>query len=292
MSRIDAVFGEKRKSEKIDINIKYYIFSEGNVTEPRYFRKLNESILSKNVEILNIMRDYSDSGLSNPSHILALIKELLSKTKKEIAVKELKNKLKNWGHEYNSDVNTIIKEISSKYKDTKIIKYSDLKKLIFKNFKGEIYIDLVHNFYNYLVFHDITFSKGIDKVCLIVDRDNKSFTKSQYWDVASYCEHNDIGFYVSNPCFEFWLYLHFKEIENDDSDKMLENKKVSSSKRYLEQRLFELCGYNKTSFDFKKFEPRIINAIKREKKYEENIIGLENKLGSNVGKLVNEMINR
>ena len=44
---------------------------------------------------------------------------------------------------------------------------------------------------------------------------------------------------MSNPTFEFWLMLHFSEVENEDKNKMLENKYVSKSRRYLEKRLGE-----------------------------------------------------
>lgn len=292
MSRIETEFAKERKSGNNLIKPKYYIFSEGDVTERKYFKKLNKSILSKDVEIINILRDYACVGESNPSDIIKLINELLIVNSDEITIKELKNKLKNWGHEYSKDINSILESITSKYGDNKIIKYKDLKKLIFDLFSGEIYVDLSKNFMKYLSYQDFTYSPLIDKICLVVDRDKDSFLKSQYDEVSNFCETNNIGYYVSNPCFEFWLYLHFREIEKEKNVDLLKNEFVTDDKRYIETKLHKLCGYTKTKFNFLVFESRINDAINREKNYEENIIGLEKKLGTNVGKLVNEMINR
>ena len=292
MSRIETEFAKERKSGNNLIKPKYYIFSEGDVTERKYFKKLNKSILSKDVEIINILRDYACVGESNPSDIIKLINELLIVNSDEITIKELKNKLKNWGHEYSKDINSILESITSKYGDNKIIKYKDLKKLIFDLFSGEIYVDLSKNFMKYLSYQDFTYSPLIDKICLVVDRDKDSFLKSQYDEVSNFCETNNIGYYVSNPCFEFWLYLHFREIEKEKNVDLLKNEFVTDDKRYIETKLHKLCGYTKTKFNFFIFESRINDAINREKNYEENIIGLEKKLGTNVGKLVNEMINR
>ncbi len=278
MSRIETEFAKERKSGNNLIKPKYYIFSEGDVTERKYFKKLNKSILSKDVEIINILRDYACVGESNPSDIIKLINELLIVNSDEITIKELKNKLKNWGHEYSKDINSILESITSKYGDNKIIKYKDLKKLIFDLFSGEIYVDLSKNFMKYLSYQGFTYSPLIDKICLVVDRDKDSFLKSQYDEVSNFCETNNIGYYVSNPCFEFWLYLHFREIEKEKNVDLLKNEFVTDDKRYIETKLHKLCGYTKTKFNFLVFESRINDAINREKNYEENIIGLEKKI--------------
>ena len=291
MSRIESEFGKERETGVFSVKPKYYIFSEGEKTERKYFKNLNKSILSKNVEIINILRDYAKSGNSNPSDIINLIDELLVVDDDEITIKELKSKLRNWGHECNRDIQNILNTITSSYKDKKVFKYKELKKIVFELFSGEIYSDLSKNFMKYLLWQNCTFSPITDKICLVVDRDNKSFSKEQYNEVTNFRRKNNIDFYVSNPCFEFWLYLHFREVEKENPIDLLKNKYVTSDKRYIEDKLHELCGYTKTKINFALFESNIKKAIKREKDYEENIIGLENKLGTNVGKLVNEIIN-
>ena len=71
---------------------------------------------------------------------------------------------------------------------------------------------------------------------------------------------------------------------------MLENRKVSNSKRFLELKLSEIFGCNKKNINFEKFKPNIKKAINNEKQYEENLMYLKNNLGSNVGILLDEMI--
>ncbi len=71
---------------------------------------------------------------------------------------------------------------------------------------------------------------------------------------------------------------------------MLENPKVNSSRRYLEKRLHDICKYKKTKFSFEPFEKNVYDAIKREKNYEESINELKNNLGTNIGKLVEQII--
>lgn len=72
---------------------------------------------------------------------------------------------------------------------------------------------------------------------------------------------------------------------------MLENKYVSKSRRYLEKRLHDICKYKKSQLNFNDFEPYIQDAIKREKKYTEDVDLLKDELGSNVGILIEDMIN-
>ena len=56
MSRIETDFGKARKSETISIKPQYFIFSEGNVTERKYFKKLNSSITEQLVKYNQILR--------------------------------------------------------------------------------------------------------------------------------------------------------------------------------------------------------------------------------------------
>jgi hypothetical protein len=85
--------------------------------------------------------------------------------------------------------------------------------------------------------------------------------------------------------------LHFPDVETEDKTIMLENKYTSSSRRYLEKRLHDICKYKKSNLNFTDFEPYINDAINREKLFEEDLIKLKDNLGSNVGILINEMIN-
>lgn len=91
------------------------------------------------------------------------------------------------------------------------------------------------------------------------------------------------GFFlcVTNPCFEFWLLLHFDGVFDLDKAKLLENPKVTSKRRYAEDELRKISpGYRKNRYDAKKFMKRINKAIENEKSFCEDLEGLEYSVGS------------
>ncbi len=291
--RIKEPFAQERLSEEKNYKAKYFIASEGQTTEPRYFEKLNQSIISENVTIINILRDYANLGNSNPTYLIKLLQEFLNSSDSEISVAELKNKIANWAHENPSKINlnVINDELDKIYKSNKYkIPYADLENLFMRLFKSDIYKDLASHFSLYFIAQDVTYSPTTDSLNMVIDRDKDSFTEEQYDEVVKFCDDNNVNLYVSNPSFEFWLLLHFKEIEYEDNQKLLENPKVNNSRRYLEKRLHDICKYTKTKFSFEHFEKNVHDAILREKNYEENVIKLKNNLGTNVGKLVVQII--
>ena len=175
---------------------------------------------------------------------------------------------------------------------TKEFYYDDLQEIICNLFKSEVYESFAKYFVDYLNSQNVTYVKNIDTLNMVIDRDSGNFFPEQYDEVKEFCELNDVNLYVSNPNFEFWLLLHFDEVENENKEIMYKNDKVNSKRRYLENRLHEICGYKKKNLNFTDFEPFVSNAIKREKKYAETLVSLKDNLGSNVGILVEKMINK
>lgn len=291
--RIKEPFAQERLSEEKNYRSKYFIASKGQTTEPRYFEKLNQSIISENVTIINILRDYANLGNSNPTYLIKLLQEFLNNGNLEISVAELKNKIANWNHENPAKINLNIinEELDKIYKSTNYkISYDDLENLFMHLFKSDIYKDLASHFSLYFAAQDVTYSPTTDSLNMVIDRDKDSFTEEQYDEVIKFCNENNVNLYVSNPNFEFWLLLHFKEIESEDNQKLLENPKVNSSRRYIEERLHDICKYTKTKFLFEPFEKNVHDAILRVKNYEENVNKLKNNLGTNIGKLVYSII--
>lgn len=291
--RIKEPFAPERLSGKKLYKLKYFIVSEGQTTEPRYFERLNQSILSENVTIINILRDYANLGSSHPTALIKLLQEFLDNNDSEVSVITLKNKIANWEHENPGKINlnAINEELDKIYKSNNYkISYDSLEKLFMHLFKSTVYKDLATHFSLYFSAQNVTYSPITDTLNMVIDRDKNSFTEEQYDEVIKFCNENNVNLYVSNPNFEFWLLLHFKEIEDEDNQIMLENPKVNSSRRYLEKRLHDICGYRKTKFSFEPFEKNVYDAILREKNYEENVNKLKNELGTNVGKLVEQII--
>ncbi len=292
--RIKEPFATERESEISDYRKKYFIASEGSTTEPKYFEKLNESLIKENVTVINILRDYANQGHSNPTHVIKLLQTFIDNSANEVKVGELKSKLSNWDHENPSkiDLNSAFTKLDGMYKDDNYrIPYKDLDSVFMYLFKNEAYEDIAKNFEKYFEAQDVTYSSDVDSLNMVVDRDKDSFTEEQYDKVVEFCKKNNVNLYVSNPSFELWLYMHFDEFESENKEDLIINRKMNNSgRRYIEKRLHDVCGYRKSSLNFKEFEPGIRNAIRREKGLTEDITKIKNELGTNVGLLVNKMI--
>lgn len=305
-------FAERTKILKSDqVNRKYFLVFEGKNTEQIYFEAINNNRdflkLNPLIELVPLLRSYSEENWSNPKKLIdRVVKNLQEKEQGIVSV----NTLLDWIIDYfidekiiksgkseakyvwniltqavNDEISLTLDDVISKIDIddicTKIITYyiskSSLKSIV--NIIPEI---LQHS--------DISYVKGIDKICFIVDRDKESFVSDQYKYVMNMCKKEGFGFYLSNPCFEFWLLLHFDEVKKLDINKLLENSKVTSSRRYAECELRKLLPrYSKSKYSAYDLLSRIDMAIANEKDYCEDEANLEKEVGSRVGILIEEL---
>lgn len=141
--------------------------------------------------------------------------------------------------------------------------------------------------------YDNYFPDRGDQFCLIVDRDKHSFSEKQYDQLLECVRKVQVNLYVSNPCFEFWLLLHFKDCKEYDKQKLLENKKTGG-RTYVESLLKECLGgsYNKTRLKFDvNYKNNVVTAINNAKNFSTDVCQLKNSLGTNVGVLIESMFN-
>lgn len=148
----------------------------------------------------------------------------------------------------------------------------------------------INNFNEDIENNKFLYDKEIDKVCFVIDRDPQNFSEEQFDNFLRMCKDYNYKVYVSNPTFELFLLMHDDKIFGIDRTAMLENRRVSNSKRFLEVKLSEIFGCNKKNINFEKFKVNIKKAINNEKRFEENLVNLKYNLGSNVGTLLDEMI--
>ena len=92
-----------------------------------------------------------------------------------------------------------------------------------------------------------------DFLWLVCDRDR--WTAAEMTNVAQQCIQKGYGLAVSNPCFECWLVLHFRDLEAPASSREL----TAILKK-------ELGGYRKSRYPMAPFRPRIDQAIARAQK--------------------------
>ena len=305
-------FAERTRISKEDkTRKKYFLVCEGNRTEGIYFNTINELKdkigINPLIEIISIERTYTEEGWSNPKKILEqLLKDLEEIENGKISYKTLVDKIIEIIMENEKFFSKISKEISSKEiiedikneiesldnivenveEDCESLLNMIIKKLFLTIEKiPNILETVLKNIEN----KQITYSEDIDKMCLIVDRDKKSFKEEQYNYVKEECKKKNFKLYITNPCFEFWLLLHFDEVHLINKEKLLENKRASSKVRFVESELKKYFPYNKNKYNAELLIEKIDLAIENEKRFCEDIEGLKNELGSNVGLLIQEL---
>lgn len=292
---------------------KYFLIYEGSDTESLYFDAINsmrESIgINPLIELIPIIRSYSEEGWSNPKKILDRIIENLEESKtKCITYETLLNRIMEYFYEveiittsrvYANSIWKTMKEFCEKALRKKLSEdVDDIKKdygLIIEHLKqmyelGQVISDIP----DIIQEGGLTYSEGFDRICLIIDRDRESFISTpendQYGYVVEKCKEKGFVLCVTNPCFEFWLLLHFDEVLKLDRDKLLENPKVTAKRRYAEQELCRIWpGYRKSSYQAEKLVKIVDKAIKNEKEFCEDIEALEYSIGSNLGILIEGM---
>ena len=133
--RINEEFAKIRKSEIISYKPKIIIASEGSCSEPKYFDGLNQSVLTENKNIINLLKDYAYRTNSHPNFIVDMYREFLINNNGMISVKEIKNKISNYNRDNgnNIDVNKIYSLIDKLYKEEYIINVINLRKIKIKD---------------------------------------------------------------------------------------------------------------------------------------------------------------
>lgn len=96
--------------------------------------------------------------------------------------------------------------------------------------------------------------KPTDEFWLIIDRDDwEKIHKINFDQLAQECKKEGNFFLaMSNPCFEIWLVLHFRDFSDFSADEqrlLYENPRINNSKNYIDELLGnlqgDLRGYNK-----------------------------------------------
>jgi hypothetical protein len=100
---------------------------------------------------------------------------------------------------------------------------------------------------------------------------------------------------VSNPCFELWLLLHHRSLDEYNSEILIqfrENLKDGTNRTRLERELLAILGrYNKFNLATEDFLPNLQQAIERAQKSDTNPVERwPNDLGSRVYRLARRII--
>ena len=129
-----------------------------------------------------------------------------------------------------------------------------------------------------------------DELWMIIDTDRWKNIP----DIISECkEQNNMFVAVSNPCFEFWLLLHIKNISEYSEavlELILKNEKVTKKRNYVDLKIVDILGsYNKSNPRPELFIPNVENAINQAKNLDSDNDDYPQSLGSHVYKLVEKL---
>lgn len=140
--------------------------------------------------------------------------------------------------------------------------------------------------------------RATDEFWLIIDRDD--------WERIHHVDFNALyddcekekNFFIalSNPCFEFWLILHLRKLEDiaeGDRKKILENAKVSVKHNYIDLYLADCIGDGRGYTKRPKasvFMPKIKVAVENARKIRDLGERIPGWLSTDVYKLVEKLI--
>jgi len=106
-----------------------------------------------------------------------------------------------------------------------------------------------------------------DELWMVIDLDQ--WQDRELGTVAAQCVQKNYQLAVSNPCFELWLLLHFKSLDDYTDAELVEmakNKHVTAKRTWLDKELVNVLGsYNKAAIKPTRFFPFANVAIARAK---------------------------
>jgi len=293
--RVSKTFGSRGHSQTEDPKSKFIFVFEGEKTEKQYFEGLFNSRVELGIkEILHIKTLQRSDG--SKSHQKKVVEELHNSLQEVSRIKENREEIQEFIHsvfsqfELDSDeirslVNSVINgegEIACSLNEIA----TTIQELGVQSLELDDFIEQLKTLKDLL-----DFEVGYDTVCIIIDRDQQSFKDHQYDEVLRICQENNYNLGVTNPSFEFWLLLHTCDCTDFDKNDLLQNRRISLKRRYLETLLVSRLGsYQKNNIHFEHFKPNIIQAIERTKLYCEDVILLKENLGSSIGQLLRRLI--
>lgn len=273
----------ENKSGKKLPKSQFIIFAEGIETEKLYFETLSRSHIKKeNIIIKYLDRWKVNSGRSNQLSVVTDVIEYVEKVQKE--------------NKFNPrDLERLFNKLVENLKVSELPEITNQLEKLAHNFPD---IFSTEDSIQSQLFSCLTlteFDSTFDKIFIILDRDCHSFTKEQFNQVLETSRANNINLGITNPCFEFFLLLHFDDIDRIDTDKIKSNIK-EGTKTYVEKLLNEFLlketgeSFKKNKYNTEFFVAKTEVALKNSTKFETINDSLEDSIGSSVIRIINEIV--
>lgn len=141
------------------------------------------------------------------------------------------------------------------------------------------------------------FNEESDILWLVIDRESVEERKHNIEGIMPECLEKGYKIALSNPTFEFWLLLHLTDVNAYSFDTLLQNNWMTPAKnrRYIDKELSNILdkGYNKKAGCFNQDIIELENikrAISQEKLFCNSYPDILDKLGSNIGVLIEDFL--
>lgn len=258
-----------------------FLSVEGNVTEQNYFgwlEKYREKLGIKTGVHVHPLRRGKRDNFSAPAQVLELLEEYIEIRESDI----LPNRMR--------------KVIPTKYTDAFVQQYmkdpdsvDKDKKEQFEMLLKQVGIDLEYQFF-------VKEYQGQDDLFgVVIDRDYNTHTVMQLNEIRKQCIEKGYHFFITTPCFEFWLLLHLVDVKKQytgDMQKFRDNEKKTNKHTFTSFQVSEHAGHSKKISE-KIFRQYYLNhidyAISQTKKSfstdVEELIGTDETEDSKKGKL-------
>lgn len=270
--------------------------SEGYATEPLYFQALDDNRevvgIPERIQVLALQRESADAGVSDPIRVVDLLDTYMKSLRSgryslDLILEQVRDQMPDPDPELKSKV---LEKCSNLVDEEGFAVDPNAVVAILKEIFSESYgVEL-----EYRPRELPEYREGIDRICVVIDRDRENRDATKMDEFLHRCSQSGYEPYISNPCFELWLLMHFDEYDMIDRNILLKNP-MKGSKRFTESELDKILrnkfnrGYKKSEFDTMTFVQRTDEAIKRSLTSCVDPHRLKSELGTNLGLLLKEM---
>lgn len=273
-------YDRETPNEQITPRKIYFISVEGVATEVEYLQGLSDYRTELGINALvniEVLRRKTKDGYSAPEQVIELLEEYLS--------------LREAGNNIFSDIPD---EIKNNFSPDFIQLYIETPGSISPKERNRFELALRKTGYDLAYRKYLSkYTSNFDEFCILIDRDAGSHSSEDMNFILQYCKEKKYRCFITNPCFEFWLLLHFSDVYEEYSDQLdliRENKKVSNAHTFVSNELSVKAHHGKKGIAFKeKYLPHIEEAIIRASKFASDNEALITDIGCNIWILIKEM---
>ena len=273
-------YDRETPNEQITPRKIYFISVEGVATEVEYLQGLSDYRTELGINALvniEVLRRKTKDGYSAPEQVIELLEEYLS--------------LREAGNNIFSD---ITKKKKNNFSPDFIQLYIETPESISPKERNRFELALRKTGYDLAYRKYLSkYTSNFDEFCILIDRDAGSHSSEDMNFILQYCKEKKYRCFITNPCFEFWLLLHFSDVYEEYSDQLdliRENKKVSNAHTFVSNELSVKAHHGKKGIAFKeKYLPHIEEAIIRASKFASDNEALITDIGCNIWILIKEM---